>query len=268
MTGIRSLMRLVTYSALLACILPLLSLVLLTLSLQWPFPRLLPSVLSARYITGLLLDNPRLTEAVATSLWVAFLTTILTLALVFPAAKATGVYRFRGREAVKLLALMPIMVPAATVTMGLHFAMIRAGLTGTILGVVIIHTIFTVPYAFRILTSVFELVGERHEEQATMLGANWRVVLLTITLPLVMPGVLSAATISFIVSFTQYITTFIIGGGRFITLPMLLVPLAQAGEMQAASVYSLVFIFATLVALMLMQLLVRRYYRETYFLNP
>jgi putative spermidine/putrescine transport system permease protein len=260
--------RLVVYSAVLACSAPLLSLVVMAFSLQWPFPQLLPSGLSFHHLAALMWNNPLLTEAVINSLLIALFTTILTLLLVFPAAKAVGVYHFRGKEAIKLLALMPLMVPTATITMGLHFAMIKTGLAGSILGVVLVHTVFTVPYAFRVLTHVFELVGERHEEQASMLGADWSLILSSVTLPLVMPGVLSAAIMSFIVSFSQYITTFMIGGGRIVTIPMILVPHVQGGELHVASIYSLVFIFTTLAALTLMQHFVRRFYKETYFLNP
>jgi len=247
---------------------PLLSLVVQAFSMRWPFPSLLPTAISFRHAANLLWGNPRLAEAVMTSLAIAFLTTIFTLLLAFPAAKALGVYSFPGKEAVKLLALLPIMVPTATVTMGLHTGMINIGLAGSLLGVALVHTVFSLPYALRILIHVFELVGDRHEQQAAMLGASWGRVFYSVTLPLVMPGALSAATMSFIISFSQYITTFMIGGGRVITLPLYLVPHVQGGEWHVASVYSLVFVVATLAALTLMQYLVRQYYRETYFLSP
>lgn len=263
----QGLVGLVMWTAAIACALPLASLLLLSLSAQWPFPHLLPSLFTSGHLAEVLLA-PRLAEAVTTSLAIAVCTTVTTLLLVFPAAKAAGLYSFPGKEALKLLALLPIMVPAATVTMGLHYFMIRAGLAGTMLGVVVVHTIFTVPYAFRILMHVFELVGERHEQQAAMLGANAPLIFSAVTLPLLMPGMVAAATMSFIVSFSQYITTFVIGGGRLLTVPLLLVPHIQGGELHVASVYSLVFIFTALTALVLLRALVRRYYRETYFLNP
>ncbi len=263
----RRVVGLVVWTAAVACVLPLVSLLVLALGRQWPFPHLFPRVFAVHHIAQLLL-SPRLTEAVITSLAIALLTTVLTLLLVFPAAKAAGLYNFKGREALKLLALLPVMVPAATFTMGLHYAAIRTGLVSTLLGVVVIHTVFAVPYAFRILLHVFELVGERHEEQAAMLGAGPLMVFSAVTLPLVMPGMITAATMSFIISFSQYITTFMIGGGRFLTVPLLLVPHVQGGELHVASVYSLVFILTALLALVLMQILVRKFYRETYFLNP
>lgn len=258
---------LVAWTAAIASALPLVSLVVLACSAQWPFPCLLPAVITTDHIFRILL-SPRLSEAVTTSVALAVCTTAVTLLLVFPAAKAAGLYNFPGKEALKLMALLPVMVPAATVTMGLHYVMIRAGLAGTMLGVVVVHTVFAIPYAFRILMHVFELMGERHEEQAAMLGAGPLLVFSAITLPLVMPGMVAAATMSFIISFSQYITTFMIGGGRLLTVPLLLVPHVQGGELHVAAVYSLVFIFTALAALILLQVLVRRYYRETYFLNP
>ncbi|KAF0194860.1 MAG: binding-protein-dependent transport system inner membrane protein [Bacillota bacterium] len=259
---------LIFYSFLAASVAPLLSLLVLTVTAAWPYPRLSPSVLSWRYIATVFAPNRQTAEALGNSVLIAVLTTLLTLLIAVPAAKALGLYRFRGRATVKLLALMPLMVPSITVTMGMHFSMIRLGLTGSILGVVIIHTVFTLPYAIRVLTNVFELLGERHEVQAKMLGASQLMVLRNVTIPLIMPGLLSAATMSFIVSFTQYITTFLIGGGRILTIPLLFVPHLQSGEIQVAAVYSWLFIMTTLGALAITQGAVKKFYKSTYLLQP
>jgi len=249
------------------CTLPILALISLSITASWRFPSLLPDVLSWRYLRSVFIYNHMTGIALLNSTIIALCTTLFTLLLSVPAAKALALYNFRGREAVKLLALLPLMVPGITITMGLHFTLIRLGLAGTLVGVVVVHTIFSLPYAVRILTNVYELVGESQELQATLLGASWHYTLKTVTLPLLLPGLISASTISFIVSFTQYISTFMIGGGQIITLPLLLVPHVQSGEIQVASVYSLLFIGTTLAALFIMEGSIRRYYKATFFLQ-
>ncbi|MBS3938596.1 MAG: ABC transporter permease subunit [Peptococcaceae bacterium] len=255
------------YSFLFATSAPVLSLVVLTVSAAWRYPSLLPTVFSWRYLVSVLAQDRRTAEALINSTLIAALTTALTLLLAVPAAKALGLYQFRGRQAVKLLVLLPLMVPGITVTMGMHLTLIHLGLAGSIAGVVVVHTVFTLPYATRVLINVFELVGEKYEKQAAMLGASPRMILTDVTLPMIMPGLLSAAIMSFIVSFSQYITTFFIGGGRILTVPLLLVPHLQSGEIQVAAVYSLLFIMSTLASIALMEGIVRKFYKGAYFLQ-
>lgn len=240
---------------------PLLLLLLLTVSASWPYPQLFPKILSFKYITYVLFENLDTLKAIITSVVISILCMTLTLIIAVPAAKALALYKFKGKEFIKLLVLLPLVVPSITITTGIQITMIKLGLTGTLLGVTLIHTVFTLPYAIRLLINVFEIVGDKYENQARSLGANSFQIFKYITIPIIMPGILSAAVMSFTISLSQYITTFLIGGGRIITIPMLFIPYIQSGQVQIASVYSLLFIFAALISLVLMEKSVKRHYR-------
>jgi len=241
--------------------LPLLLLVLISVSLFWPYPALLPETISFEYYERLLLNNPHTWAAIRTTLYLAFFVSATTLMIAIPTGKALAHEGFLGKKVVKVLVLVPLVVPGMAVTMGIQISMIRLGLSGTLLGVTLVHTLFTLPYAIRIMCNVFELVGNRLEKQAEVLGASGLFIFRHVTLPQIMPGILAAATISFTISIAQYLTTFIVGGGRLTTITMLLLPHIQGGEAHVAAVYSMLLIGASLLSLGLMESILRRYYR-------
>ena len=240
---------------------PLIILIMLTISTFWPYPSILPQVVSLDYFRHVFIENRQTFMAVITSILLAFFVMILSLAIAIPAGKAIACYNFYGKGFIKLFVLIPLVVPSIAVITGIHITMIRAGLTGNFLGVAIIQTLFALPYAVRIMTNVFEIIGRRLEQQATVLGAGAVTIFLKVTLPRLMPAILSAGALSFTVSIAQYITTFIIGGGRIITVTMLIVPHIQSREHHIAAVYSILLILTALLSLFLTERLVRRYYK-------
>lgn len=239
---------------------PLILLLILTVSVAWPYPELFPNTVSLKYIKYVFLGSLDTLKALITSMVIGTFVTILTLIIATPTAKALALYKFKGKEFIKILVFLPLVVPSITVTTGIQIYMIKLGLTGTLLGVTLIHTIFTLPYAIRLLINVFEIIGNKYESQASTLGAGKFQVFKEITIPLIMPGILSAAIMSFTISLSQYITTFLIGGGKIITIPMLFIPYLQSGETQVASVYSLIFLVAAFMSLILMEKTVKKYY--------
>jgi putative spermidine/putrescine transport system permease protein len=238
---------------------PLLLLLILTFSTFWPYPALFPEAASTQYYTHVLTDI-RTLYALITTVVLGMLTALFSLIVAVPASKALAHRNFAGKGIVRTLVLIPLIVPGIAVTAGIHISMIRIGLTGTFVGVALMHTLFAVPYSIRILTNMFEIIGESLEQQATVLGAGKVFVFLRVTLPRIMPGILAAGMLCFTVSVAQYITTFIIGGGRVITLTILLVPHIRGMETHIAAVYSVLLIAISLLSLMLMESVVRSYY--------
>lgn len=243
----------------LASCVPLLLLVVLSGSIFWPYPDLLPRDFSFEYHRRVFGDA-RAFAAIGTSLALGFSSSLLTLAVSIPAGKALAHYDFAGKSAVKILSLIPMVVPGVVVTIGCHLSMIRLGLTNSFFGVVLIHSIFALPFGIRIMCNVFEIVGTRLQEQARVLGAGPAFTFFRVTLPQIVPGAQAAAILGFTISIAQYITTLMIGGGRIITITVLLVPHMGSGQTHIASVYSLLLIVAAVASLSLMETAVRRFY--------
>ncbi|MCL2852701.1 MAG: ABC transporter permease subunit [Defluviitaleaceae bacterium] len=239
---------------------PLLVLAVMTVSTFWPYPALLPEIMSWEYYYHVFVQNDQTLNAAVTSILLAVSVAFITLMIAVPAAKALTHHNFFGKDFVKILVLLPIIVPGIAVTIGNQISMIRLGLTGTFGGVAIIHSLFALPFAIRIMSNVFEAVGNRLELQAAVLGAGPAFIFRRVTLPQIIPGLLAAFTLSFTISIAQYVTTFMIGGGRVITLTILLVPHIQGGQTHIAAVYSVLLIGAAVLSLSMMEHIVRRYY--------
>jgi putative spermidine/putrescine transport system permease protein len=133
--------------------------------------------------------------------------------------------------------------------MGVQVAFIRYGLADRWLGVVLVHVVPCLPYFVLVMAGVFANYSTDLEDTARTLGARpWR-VFWHVTLPAIAPGLAVAGLLTFLVSWTQYISSVLIGGGQVVTLPMVLFPLVSAANHSAAAAVSLVFLLPALVAL-------------------
>lgn len=233
-----------------AVLLPFVPLVLWSFSGRWFYPALWPDQWGLRawaYITGT--AGPQVGEALAQSLLVAAATALLSIAAGLPAGRALGLYRFRGKDALSVALMLPVIVPSLCVAMGLHLWFIRLGLAESFAGVVLVHLAFCLPYAVFVLWGVFSNYNPDFEDQARSLGASRREVLLRVMLPMVLPGVIVAGLFAFLLSWSQYLSTLIIGGGRITTLPLLLFALMGSGDRPVAAAVGLVFVLPSLAAL-------------------
>ena len=95
-----------------------------------------------------------------------------------------------------------------------------------------------------------------------MLGAKKIDTLRYVTIPLILPGIIGASSMCFIISFSQYFLTLLIGGGSVITYPLLMFPYIQSGDRILASMYSIVFIIISLIVVMLMKKSLEKYYNK------
>ena len=241
------------YTLVFVLLFPLLVLVIWAFTGSWPWPNLLPQSWTLEGWKYFLNPVNGALEALKTSFLIGLGVTILSLIISIPAGKALGIYDFPGKEIIKILVLAPIIVPPLAVTLGIHINFIKFGLSDSMMGVIIVHLIPTIPYSIRILTHVFEGVGNKLEAQAQVLGASMWQRFIHVTLPLIYPGIFSAGIMVFIVSFSQYFLTFLIGGGQVVTFPMVLFPLVNSGDRMLAAVYSLVFILAALIFTLIME---------------
>ena len=231
--------------------LPFLPLVLWSFSRQWFFPDLWPQSWGLRawnyvfFITG-----PQVGYALLASLIIAGATALLSVLVGLGAGRILGLYDFAGKDLISLLLALPVIVPPLCVTMGLHLWFIRLGLAETFIGVVLVHLTFCAPYAIFVMWGVFSNFNPDFEQQARSLGASPLNVLLRVTLPLTYPGIIVAALFTFLLSWSQYISTLIIGGGDVTTLPILLFALMGSGDRPVAAAVSLLFILPALLVLL------------------
>ena len=245
--SVRTGQRLLVGLLLVAVLLPLVPLLIWSVAGQWRYPDLLPQQLSLRGV-GLLVD-PRsdILQGLGTSAGIATAVAVLACLIGFPAGRAIGLYRFRGRRAVQFLLLSPVIVPGLAVTLGIQVFFVRYHLSDSILGVVLVQLMPTVPYAAIILGAAFANLDIDYERQARALGAGPVRVLLFVTVPLLRPAIAVAALLTFLISWSEYVLTLLIGGGQVKTLPLLLFAAIGSSDTTAAAALAMLVIAAPLL---------------------
>lgn len=232
-------------------LLPIVTLVVWSFAFRWNFPALLPTEWGTRAWRYVADDSSRVFEGLWNSLKIGGLVTVMAIIVGLPASRALGQNEFRGKSTVEWLLLMPIIVPALVATMGIHQIFIRLGLTGTIFGVALVHLIPAIPYFVLVMASVFANYGTALEETARSLGANRINVFRYVTLPAISSGLLVASMFTFLISWGQYVTTLLIGGGSIVTLPLVLFPFLSGANHANAAAISLVFVAPAIIVLIL-----------------
>lgn len=232
-------------------VLPLLPLLVWSVAHGWRFPDLLPRETSGRAWALALSTGSGVLHSFALTTGIALATTLAAALVGIPAGRALGLIRFRGKALVLLLLLAPAVLPGIAVVFGLHGILLRLGLTGTIAGVVLAHLVPVLPYMTLIMAAAFARFDPAFEDQARMLGATPFQTFRSVTLPAILPGLLTGAAFAFLVSWSQYLLTLAIGGGRVQTLPLLLFSQASAGRNDVTSAIALLYILPGLLILII-----------------
>ena len=230
---------------------PIGTLVIWSFAFRWNFPNILPTEWGLRAWSYTASDSSRVIEGLWNSTRLALVVTLMAIIVGLPASRALGQHEFRGKTTVEWLLMMPIIVPALVATMGIHQIFIRLRLTETLFGVALVHLIPAIPYFVLVMASVFANYGTALEDTARSLGANRYKVFRYVTFPAISSGLLVASMFTFLISWGQYVTTLLIGGGTFVTLPLVLFPFLSGGNNSTAAAISLVFVAPAIVVLVM-----------------
>ncbi|MBL9047999.1 MAG: ABC transporter permease subunit [Tabrizicola sp.] len=231
-------------------ILPLLPLLIWSIAHGWRFPDLMPQTYDLKAWRTALSPAAGVLQSFGLTVLIGLLTTFLALLIGLPAGRALGLYRFRGKALVLLFLAAPAILPGIALVFGLHGIFLRLGIAGTTAGVILAHLVPVLPYVTLVLAAVFSRFDPAFEDQARSLGASPLQCLIRVTLPAIWPGVLTAALFAFLVSWSQYLLTLAIGGGRVQTLPLLLFSSASAGRNDVTAAIAILYVLPGLLILL------------------
>jgi putative spermidine/putrescine transport system permease protein len=161
---------------------------------------------------------PTWRQAIGVSVQVASLTMVFATALGLAAAVALVRGRFRGKGSVYAFLLSPAIVPTVITAIGLYFFFVRLKATGSILAMALGHTVLALPIVVIIMAATLQGFDVRLEQAALSLGASRLTALRRVTLPLIAPGVLSAALFAFLTSFDELLIPLFLSGVEVQTL--------------------------------------------------
>ncbi|MGM0929599.1 MAG: ABC transporter permease [Actinomycetota bacterium] len=219
---------------------------------NWPeFPQLVTSEASL--------------AALSLSLRTASASTALCIVLGVPMALVLARSRFPGQQVLRSLVLLPLVLPPVVGGLALLYTFGRRGLLGSTFeafgleiafsttAVVLAQTFVALPFLVLSLEGALRTAGTRYEAAAATLGARPTRVLRTVTLPLVLPGLLSGAVLSFARCLGEFGATLTFAGslqGVTRTLP-LEIYLQRETDADAAVALSLVLVVVAVAVVML-----------------
>jgi putative spermidine/putrescine transport system permease protein len=165
-------------------------------------------------------NYPEFVRALRDSLWLAALSSTIAVLFAAPAALAIARYRFRGREAVHGFFMSPLMIPHVVLGIAFLRFFTTIGIGGTFVGLVLSHIVIVMPFALRLVLAASNGIDRAVEHAAVSLGAGPITVFRRVTLPLILPGVVSGWVLAFITSFDEVTMTVFIASPSTITLPV------------------------------------------------
>ena len=221
---------------------PLANLVLWSLAEAWYFPHKLPSQWGFRYWEQVFRPTGRAMESLWVSIWIALLTVATCLAVSVPAGYALARGRLPWRALIMLAFLLPQAFPSLPIYINVARVFYEFGLNGTVLGVVLVHTVHGLVFSVWITTAAFAAVDRELEEAARNIGAGPVRTFLTVSLPLAAPGIMASAIFVFLESLDEFTGTYFVGVPDITTLPLLMFNASMGGNYQIASITALILL--------------------------
>jgi spermidine/putrescine transport system permease protein len=157
--------------------------------------------------------------AVSNSLLVAVSTALISTVLGALAARASARYRFPFQRGIVGFIMLPLVLPEIIVAVALLVMLMQLGLPLSLWTVVAGHVLICTPFSIAILSSAFAGLDQSLEEASFDLGETRWGTFARVTLPLVMPGVISSLLICFTISLDEFIIAFFLTGTD-VTLPV------------------------------------------------
>jgi putative spermidine/putrescine transport system permease protein len=187
----------------------------------WSYPAVFPTHLSLFQWNNVFKFSD-IVKAIITSYSLAPVVTLLSFILALPTAYVIGTYNFPGKEITRIIILLPIILPGMVVALFLSRVFGYIGLSQTYFGLVLGHTLMTIPFMLRLLSTSFEAIPRDVPDAAANLGANTFWKFRDVYIPMILPGIFAGAIFTFINSLEEFALTFVIGTPTFTTIPIVL----------------------------------------------
>ncbi len=138
------------------------------------------------------------------SLVVAGLSTALALAVGISGAFALSRFRYRGKRAFALTILTTQMIPPLVLVIPLFTLFVKARLTDSLVGLTLANFVFALPVVVWMMKAIFDSIPEEIEEASRIEGASWLYILLRITGPIALPGIVATGIFAFLQAWDEF----------------------------------------------------------------
>jgi putative spermidine/putrescine transport system permease protein len=179
---------------------------------------------------------------------------LLSALLGVPAAYALALRDFPGKRLVTLLFLLPLLVPSITFGIPLATVLYKAGLAGSMSGVILANLVPAVPFVILVMIPFVEQIDPRIEAAARVFGAGTTRMFVYVLLPLLAPGVLAALLLVLVRTIAMFELTFFTAGPTSQTLVVALYYAVYAAGVRAGQsidAMAVVYMVTTLIWLLI-----------------
>lgn len=196
-------------------------------------------------------------DSLGMSLVIGLISSVISTTLGFLGAYSLVRGKYRNKKLLVSFCLLPIIVPSIITAVAFYFISAPLGLVGARPWIAICHSTLSVPIVLLILLGSLQNVDESIERAACGLGASKLYTFTRVVIPMVAPGILSAAFFSFLASFDELIIALFLSGISNQTLPVRIWN-SLLMDMQPVIAAISAFLILVTIVLLLLQLAARR----------
>lgn len=196
-------------------------------------------------------SNTTLWDALIYSLVIAVLATVISTVIGVLGAIGLKKFEFRAKKFVNVMIYVPIIVPEIVLAVAMLIIFITIGVKMGMGTILIGHCTFCIPYAVVTIKGRISGDNETLEEASMDLGANRIQTFIRVTIPSIMPGIMSAAFLSFTLSIDDVVMSNMLAGASQSTLPVLILSLNRtgiSGDVNALTTVMIVFMVLAILA--------------------
>ena len=164
-------------------------------------------------------QNASWVRAAKNSLIIGFASTLVATVLGTIAALGLSRPEMPGRRIIMAILISPMIVPIIITATGLFFFYSATGLAGSYLGVVLAHATLGIPFVIITVTATLTGFDRSLSRAAASLGADPTTSFFKVTMPLILPGVISGALFAFVTSFDEVVVVLFVAAHDQQTIP-------------------------------------------------
>ena len=181
-------------------------------------------------------------DATRLTLMLAVGSTVVSVVVGLLAGIAITRFSFPGKDLMLTILLSPLIVPQVVVGMAFLVTLSSLGIVTSVISLAILHCVITLPFAARVIVSALATSSRSLEEAAQSLGASPTRAFLSVTVPMIRPGLVAAAIFAFVTSFENFTASQFLVWDRT-TLPVELYNFVQTeSDPTAAALSSLILL--------------------------
>jgi spermidine/putrescine transport system permease protein len=199
---------------------------------------------------GKLFGDARVALATRNTLFVATTSTLISTVIGTLAALALQRYTFRLKGISEPILYIPIVIPEVVMGIGLLSLYATLKMTLGLLTITLSHIAFSIPFVALVVRARLHGFNKSLEEAAMDLGANELTTFWRVTLPVILPGVLSGAMLAFTLSLDDFIITFFTAGPGSSTLPLLVYGMVKTHITPEINALSTIWVASVLILLL------------------